>query len=579
MPPQQTQVEKYKALFQTRYQQGAQFLVQRSQKFPRPIAQLIETYPQIVLGIILVVLLMIGLSTPGLSSLLNLAIGLGGLAAVMFISVRSGEIRLTYRNVFLIVLLCICPPLLILALLFPSLRSGVKRGAQLQTAKELQRQLSKAQAKIPIEQAQIPLLEIGDIQLPNYLENLGFFFVGSPGSGKTQAIKHLLAILRERSDFRVMALDRNGELAEAFYQERRDLLFNPRDARSIAWNHAAEGMEPETIAGGLVPDDPKDRFFSEAAKSLLSDLYERCSSNAEIWDVISTFSLKDLQDFLRGGVSARYFGSENTGSSVLSTLVNEMRFYKKLPDGEGFSFSKWGRRDDDRWLFCTIFEDDAELFKPLYSMAFELMLRGLLSHSDPESRCLKTAIVIDELGALNQLRSLSRLLSEARKFQGTAVIGTQTEAQIDRSYGEHDRRIILQGTCTKLILNCRDSQTAEMMANLIGKQERIDVTRGAAGWKTSAQEQIRDTHVVLPTELQSLPKLEGYLTIADGTSPAKVKVQPQSYPKISDRFVAAQMSPRLALPPSNSTTNANGLGNPHQRSPPSERNRTPDRDL
>jgi Type IV secretion-system coupling protein DNA-binding domain len=425
-----------------------------------------------------------------------------------------------------------------------------RRGTELIKAAELRDLLLERQAALTFV-PKLPLLEIAGIEIPSDLENLGFFFVGSPGSGKTQAIKRLLAILRERSDFRVMVLDRNGELLESFYQEGGDLLFNPKDARSLNWNHVDEGMEPETIAAALVPDDSKEKFFSEAAKSLLADLYERCRSNQEVWEVISTFSMQEIEDFLAGGVSARYFGGENTGSSVLSTLVNEMRFYRRLVDDDGFSFSRWGREDDPRWLFCTVFEDDAELFKPLYSMAFELMLKGLLSHPDPEGRRMKTAIVVDELGALNQLRSLSRLLSEARKFGGTAILGTQTEAQIDRNYGELDRRVILQGTCTKLILNCRDGKTAEVMADLIGKQERIDITRsdtrqGLIGGSVSKSEQIREVHTVMPGELQSLPPLEGYLTISDGTPAARVKIEAQGYGKQGKRFVAIE---KKTVPP------------------------------
>ena len=357
----------------------------------------------------------------------------------------------------------------------------------------------------------------------------------------------MLAGLWQRPDFRVICLDRNGELLEAFYDEGRDLLFNPKDARSLLWNHLSEGLGTRDDRGGT-PDDPKDRFFSEAAKSLLSDLFERCQSNGEIWEVISRFSMKELQDFLAGGVSARYFGTENTGASVLSTLVNEMRFYRRLADGEGFSFSQWGRQDDPRWLFLPVFEDDSEQFKPLYTMAFELMLRGLLGHPDPESRTMKTAIVIDELGALNQLRSLVRILAEGRKFGATALLGTQTEAQIDRNYGEYERvvdriynrrspkaqidrnygeyerRVILQGTATKLILNCRDGQTASMMADLIGKQERVDIQRGIKEGIIpeyhGGSEVIREVHLVMPAELQGLPNLEGYLVIANGTPPA-----------------------------------------------------------
>jgi type IV secretory pathway TraG/TraD family ATPase VirD4 len=161
------------------------------------------------------------------------------------------------------------------------------------------------------------------------------------------------------------------------------------------------------------------------------------------------------------------------------------------------------------------------------------------------------AIVVDELGALNQLRSLSRLLSEARKFGGTAILGTQTEAQIDRNYGELDRRVILQGTCTKLILNCRDGKTAEVMADLIGKQERIDITRsdtrqGLIEGSVSKSEQIREVHTVMPGELQSLPPLEGYLTISDGTPAARVTIEAQGYGKGVKRFVAID---KKAVPP------------------------------
>ncbi len=129
-----------------------------------------------------------------------------------------------------------------------------RRGTELIKAAELRELLRERQAALTFV-PKLPLFEIAGIEIPSDLENLGFFFVGSPGSGKTQAIKRLLAILRERPDFRVMVLDRNGELLESFYQEGGDLLFNPKDARSVNWNHGDEGMEPETIAAALVPDD------------------------------------------------------------------------------------------------------------------------------------------------------------------------------------------------------------------------------------------------------------------------------------------------------------------------------------
>jgi type IV secretory pathway TraG/TraD family ATPase VirD4 len=137
----------------------------------------------------------------------------------------------------------------------------------------------------------------------------------------------------------------------------------------------------------------------------------------------------------------------------------------------------------------------------MVTTSFELMLRGLLSN---ENRRLKTALVIDELGALSQLKSLPRLLSESRKFGGSAFIGTQTTAQMEEIYGERGSRIILQGVATKLILNIRDGARAEQFSKMIGVQERIDVTVSknysqSSDGGMSQSEQIRETAAVLPS--------------------------------------------------------------------------------
>lgn len=421
-------------------------------------------------------------------------------------------------------------------ILYSGLKPGVKRGASLATVRGLQRILTTRQQKV--QNPQYPLIEIGGVSLPNDLENLSYFFLGAPGSGKSQAIKKVLSILRQRSDFRVIVLDRNAELLESFYDEGTDLIFNPRDQRSVKWGHLSEAQQAETMAAAMVPESASDegRFFAEAARSLLADLYERCRDNAQVWEVISQYSHDDLKAFVKGGLSTRIFDGERMTASVLATMVNNLRFYRDLEPTGDFSFSRWAKYDSPEWLFLPIFEDTAERYKPVYSAGFELAMRGLLS---TEKRQMKTAIVIDELGALNRLASLNRLTAESRKFGGTLILGTQTDAQIDRVYGEHDSRIILQGTATKLILNCRDGKTAERCAGLIGRQERVDITRSNSGGviNNSRTEQIREIYVVMPTELQILPPLQGYLSIADGTPPAKVQIEPQSYPGQAEKLI------------------------------------------
>jgi Type IV secretion-system coupling protein DNA-binding domain len=94
---------------------------------------------------------------------------------------------------------------------------------------------------------------------------------------------------------------------------------------------------------------------------------------------------------------------------------------------------------------------------------------------------------------------------------------------------------------------------AEVMADLIGKQERIDITRrdtpqGLIGRSVSKSEQIREVHTVMPGELQSLPPLAGYLTISDGTPAARVTIEAQGYGKGVRRFVPIDVGREPIVP-------------------------------
>ncbi len=415
----------------------------------------------------------------------------------------------------------------------------VVRGAKIISFSKLRKTL-KRQPKLKNQ----PQLELVGLPIPLKYENRGFFLVGSPGSGKTQAISQMVAILKQRSDFRGIVFDRGGELLEKFYDPNKDLIFNPHDGRSSHWNHTVESARPETMAAALIPEEGgKDSFFWKAGRAVMAELFRQTNSNAEVFELLQS-RLETLNSFLSGTLAARYLDESRMATSVLSTVANYCQFYSSLikHQGKTLSFYDWGASDSPRWIFVTLRENDTELFKPLSTLVFELILKGLLSN---ERRSKKTAIVIDELGALSRLPSLHRLLSESRKFLGCPILGTQTEAQITKIYGREDTRIILQGTKTKLVLNCADPQTAETMAKIIGKQEIITLTqnhsrtshKGGQNITFSSNEQLRESYAVLPAELQDLPDLKGYFKIA-GFPAAAVNVEIVRFPKVNKNFVS-----------------------------------------
>jgi hypothetical protein len=100
--------------------------------------------------------------------------------------------------------------------------SNVLRGAQVIPARRLKALLKKQ----PRYKNQ-PQLTIAGMPIPAEYETLGFFMIGSPGSGKTQAISQMVGVLKQQTDFRGIVFDRNGEMLEKFYDPQRDLIFNP----------------------------------------------------------------------------------------------------------------------------------------------------------------------------------------------------------------------------------------------------------------------------------------------------------------------------------------------------------------
>jgi len=171
-------------------------------------------------------------------------------------------------------------------------------------------------------------------------------------------------------DYRIIGFSRQGTDAEALYQEKQEFLFNPGDARLLLWYAEGESIELETV-GGFPSDPVKAYLLGWIATLLFFNLQQRCSSTDEFWEVISTFSLQDLQQFLSGGVSIRYLEGENSEANILTTLIDEIRFYNYLADDERLKFHEWESYVNSPWVYLTVFEQDKEWFKPLYSLGLE----------------------------------------------------------------------------------------------------------------------------------------------------------------------------------------------------------------
>ena len=174
-------------------------------------------------------------------------------------------------------------------------------------------------------------------------------------------------------------------------------------------------------------------------------------------------------------------------------------------------------------LFLPYQADQIAALRSVISTWMRIAIFQTMSQGEKDHRIW---FVVDELDALGAIDGLKDALARLRKFGGRCVLGFQSIAQVSGLYGESDSQTIVENCGNTLILRCSASEqggTARFASRLIGEREivRENVSRTRSG---TFFDQPRDSvsrslqHVVesavLPSEIEQLPDLVGYLKLA-----------------------------------------------------------------
>ena len=147
--------------------------------------------------------------------------------------------------------------------------------------------------------------------------------------------------------------------------------------------------------------------------------------------------------------------------------------------------------------------------------------------------------VVDELDALGAIDGLKDALARLRKFGGRCVIGFQSLSQVSNTYGTGDAQTITENCANTLILRCSGSDnggTSHFASRLIGEREivRRQTSRGrdyelfkAGRRSTNVATQHVTEAAVMPSELEQLPDLAGYLKTASSRAWRRVRLARQ----------------------------------------------------
>ncbi|WP_333798553.1 type IV secretion system DNA-binding domain-containing protein [Trichlorobacter lovleyi] len=428
------------------------------------------------------------------------------------------------------------------------------RGMQLITADELAAQTKKSES----------FLSFGKIRFPRQYESEHIFIAGKSRVGKSVQIKQLLMQIRAKI-FRACIYDFKGEYVELFFDAARDFILNPLDKRGVCWNIFSEiksKADLNALVDSWIPEASGDeKFWSKAARDVLrgiiAALYaQNKRTNADLWRTL-TMPIADIAELLKttpaGAAGYSYIqdvsGKQAAGViAVLMSYVSWLEFAQNEKQPGQPEFSTLSFLQSRGFLFITGRPEIEATLRPYVSLFIDLLGRRMLSLPDGEfSDEQKTFFVLDEFGNMQKLPTFKRVLTAAGSKGGTVIIGIQDFAALVKIYGREDAETMYNSCGTNLILNVTDPATARIFSDRFGHYEyeysqknyRMSSSDGSDGTTVSKQE--KEKSLILPSEIQSLPKLTGYLKIPE-LNPAKISISVEplaALKKQSESFIQA----------------------------------------
>ncbi len=380
-------------------------------------------------------------------------------------------------------------------------------------------------------------------------ETMHIAVIGATGSGKSTALRALMADAIRRGDRHVVA-DPDGASMSAFF-EAGDVILNPFDQRCARWDLLGEIERPGDhafLAQSVLPHlgiGEHDQWITYA-QQLLSAVLEnfarlKLGTTSDLIAMLASGSVAELKLLCQGTAAARYFepGGEKMLASILGTLapaIGNLRFIATV-EGKPFSIRQWVRSGNGSlWLPYTA--NQIAALRGLISCWMNIAIVETLSLVPDRDR--RIWFHVDELDALGRIEGLKDAQARLRKFGGCVSIGFQSFAQIKAVYGEGANTII-ENCGNLLLLRSGVSEgggTAELVSDLIGSREveRDDVSRSRSHGRytsrsTSTQIKRMLEEVALASEIMQLPNRTGYVKRATTADWRRVLFPYAIYPR------------------------------------------------
>lgn len=395
-------------------------------------------------------------------------------------------------------------------------------------------------------------VSLAGVPIPPMDETKHFKLIGTTGTGKSTAIREILSGALARGD-RVIIADPDAGYLNRFYDSKAgDTILNPFDNRSSRWDPFAEIDQPydvEQLARALIPDhDDADKTWRNYARTFLTAVIRQqwelgardpaMRNPRELFRLVSMAPAEELKILVENTAAQPFLesGNERMFGSLRSVASAHLAALEHMPEqaAPALSIRQWVRAGQgtapSRALFLPYTANQASALRSTISAWMRLAIFEAMSGGERDQRLW---FIVDELDALGPIDGLKDALARLRKFGGRCVLGFQSIAQVSSTYGHGAAQTIVENCGNTLILRCSASEqggTAQFASRLIGQRQVLrrqqSQTRQPDKWasSTTISEHRTLENAVLPSEIEQLPDLSGYLKFASSPSWQRVQI-------------------------------------------------------
>jgi len=348
---------------------------------------------------------------------------------------------------------------------------------------------------------------------------------GDSGTGKSAIFHTLLGQIREEGTDAAILYDPSGEYYKYWGNQDTDILLYPFAKDSVYWNLTEEitcAADAQALAKSFIPDkaDGGDSFWTIAPRKILAFLLmELKRQNGSTTDLIRWIADGEYLTELVSGTALEPLidpGAASQRTGVLASLSLLCDALEILPPNDGrkvFSFRAWAKKREGFIFIPTAGTRERVAMKPLISAMLDTAFNCTMDVVGSKP----VWYFVDEMPSLAKLPSLETALYEGRKYGNQFCLGFQGRSQLQALYGKSAEAIMSSST-TKIFLRTSEYDAAEWCSKGIGKPEKSKSVETFSSSllsngrdSVSTREDLHTDYLVIPNEIQVLPKLQGYL--------------------------------------------------------------------